>query len=151
MRKILVALPLFLFACFLSAQSQDIEKEIRRLEETEVKAVLAKDTNTLKKLWGKDYVVNNPANKIVLANANPVDRPVLNRPRTSFTREVEHVTINGNIAISMGNETVVPAGDEPQAAQTVKRRYTNIWMKIDGSWKLVARHANQICQETSGM
>jgi ketosteroid isomerase-like protein len=31
--------------------------------------------------------------------------------------------------------------------QTVKRRYTNIWMKKDGNWKLVARHANVICAQ----
>jgi len=113
----------------------------------EVRAILTKDTVMLKKLWDRDYVVNNPDNKVVLANANPLDRPVLTKPRTSFTREVEHITVRGDIAFSMGNETVVPAGDLPASGQTVKRRYTNIWMKVDGDWKLVARHANVICQK----
>jgi ketosteroid isomerase-like protein len=130
----------------LFAQNQAAEDEIRKLEQTEVQAILAKDTVTLKKLWDKNYVVHNPENKIVPASPNPFDRPVLQRARTSFTREVEHITLNGDIAISMGNETVVPAGDLPNAGQTVKRRYTNIWMKAGGSWKLVARHANIICQ-----
>src|SRR6187399_459580 len=111
----------------------------------EVKAVLEKDTITLKKLWDKEYVVNNPDNKVVLAIPNSVFSPVLNKPRTSFTREVEHITIRGNIAFSMGNETIIPGGDLPKSRQTVKRRYTNVWMKVDGSWKLVARHANEIC------
>jgi ketosteroid isomerase-like protein len=148
MKKPILAVPLVLSACgLLSAQDRGVEGEIKRLEQAEVKAVLAKDTVTLARLWDKDYVVNNPENKIVLANADPVDRPVLKRPRTSFTRDVEHIAVTGDIAISMGSETVVPAGDLPDAGKTVKRRYTNIWMKKDGGWRLVARHANAICAE----
>ena len=127
------------------AQNENIEAEIKNLEQTEVKALQDKDTNTIKKLWDKDYIVNNPENKIVLAKPNPLDRPVMQKIRVSFTREVENVLVTGDIAISMGNETVVPA-DGSTHGQTIRRRYTNIWMKKDGSWKLVARHANIICQ-----
>ncbi|MEO8353520.1 MAG: nuclear transport factor 2 family protein [Chthoniobacteraceae bacterium] len=144
MNKLLLILPLVSCASTLLAQNK-VEDEIRRLEQIEVKAILARDTTTLEKLWDKNYVVNNPDNKIVLANADPVDRPVLKKPRSSFTREVEHIAVRDNIVISMGSETVVPASDLPKSGQTVKRRYTNIWMKIGDSWKLVARHANEIC------
>ncbi len=116
----------------MCAQEQNIETEIRSLEQSEVQAVLNKDTSTLKKLWDKDYIVNNPDNKIILAKANPVDRPVMQKSRTSFTREVEKIFVNGDIAISMGSETIVPIGDIPKSGQTIKRRYTNIWLKKDG-------------------
>ena len=145
MKKAITTFFLFFYGYCLCAQYLNIENEIRSLEQTEVQAVLNKDTATLKKLWDRDYIVNNPENRIVLAKPNPVDRPVLQNQRVSFTREVEKILINGDIAISMGNETVIPAGDAPNAGQTVKRRYTNIWMKKDGQWKLVARHANKIC------
>lgn len=147
MKKVAITISLFFCVCHLFAQHGNTEEEIKKLEQMEVRAVLTKDTVMLKKLWDKDYVVNNPDNKVVLANANPLDRPVLTKARTSFTREVEHITVRGDIVFSMGNETVVPAGDLPKLGQTVKRRYTNIWMKVNGDWKLVARHANVICQE----
>ena len=146
MKKLIIALSLFFCANYLYAQNQDKEAEIRKLEQIEVKAVLQKDTVTLSKLWDKDYVVNAPTNRISYAGKSTVDRPVLNMARTTFTREVEKVIIRGNIAISMGSETVVPAADQPNAGQIVKRRYTNIWEKQDDGWKLVARHANVICQ-----
>ena len=146
MKKFIITGCLFFYGYYLCAQDQDIETTIRGLEQTEVQAVLNKDTVALKKLWDKNYIVNNPENKIVLAKPNPVDRPVLQKARTSFTREVEKILINADIAISMGSETVTPSGDVPKPGQTIKRRYTNIWMKKDGSWKLVARHANEICQ-----
>jgi hypothetical protein len=42
----------------LLVQSSTTEAEIRRLEQVEVRAVLAKDTATLRTLWDKDLVVN---------------------------------------------------------------------------------------------
>jgi len=145
MKKIILIVSLFFYANYLFAQNENIEAEIKNLEQAEVKALQDKDTNTIKKIWDKDYIVNNPENKIVLAKPNPLDRPVIQKTKVSFTREVEKVLVNGDIAISMGNETVVPADGSTQG-QTIKRRYTNIWMKKDGAWKLVARHANIICQ-----
>ncbi len=145
MKKLTLSLLCAVCACHLVAQDQSIESEIKRLEQMEVQAVLKKDTVTLLKLWDKDYVVNAPDNKINFAGKTTLDRPVLQRSRTSFTRDVEQVIVRGNIVFSMGSETVVPTEDKTNTQNTVKRRYTNIWMKKDGSWRLVARHANVIC------
>lgn len=141
MKAFLAALAFFC-ASVLLAQNQAVETEIRRLEQVEVQAVLTKDTETLKKLWDKEYVVHNPEGRIVPANPDPLDRPVMQRGRTVFTRHVEHITVRDNLAISMGSETVVPAGADPASTPPVKRRYTNIWMKTEGGWVLIARHAN---------
>jgi len=138
-----------LFFCgkFSTAQHSEMESEINKLEQEEVQAVMNKDTIALKKLWDKDYVVHNPENKIVVAKINPLDRPVLQNQRTSFTRMVEKIILNNNIAISMGRETVVSFNEASKSEQITERRYTNIWMKKDGLWKLTARHANKICGE----
>lgn len=147
MKKLMIiTISFFIYGSYLGAQDQNIEAEIRRLEKMEVQAILNKDTITLAKLWDKNYIVNSPDNVVVLPGKTAVDRPVLKRSRTSFIREIEHIIIRGNTAITMGNETVVPTGDQPNTGQTIKRRYTNIWMKNDGEWKLVARHANVICR-----
>ncbi len=146
MKKIIITSCLFFFGYYLSAQNATVETEIRNLEQTEVQAVLHKDTMTLKKLWDKDYIVNNPENKIILAEQNSINRPVLQKQRTDFSREVEKILLNGNIAISMGKEIVTSMTDSSKSEKTIVRRYTNIWMKKDGLWKLVARHANKICQ-----
>ncbi len=146
MKKLIIITCLFFCGYNLFAQDKAIETEIRALEQNEVQAVLNKDTVTLRKLWDKDYIVNNPENKIVLAKANPVDRPIMHNQRNSFTREVDKILVNGDIVISMGKETVTSMKESSQTKQIVERRYTNIWMKKDGLWKLVARHANKICQ-----
>ena len=145
MKTLTLTLSILLYAGRLMAQNPDTEAEIRVLEQIEVQAILKKDTVTLLKLWDKDYVVNSPNNVIVFAGKTAIDRPVLKHPRTSFTRDIEQIIIRGNTVFSMGSETVSPAGDQDQSRQMLKRRFTNIWMKQDGVWKLVARHANVIC------
>ena len=118
-----------------------VETEIKRLEQLEAKAFLERDTPALSKLWDAKYVVNNPDNKIV-AGVPAEKRPGLQKPRKSFTREVEHLTIRDNLVISMGGETIVPGDGEPHAGKTVHRRYTHVWQRAEGEWKLIARHAN---------
>lgn len=142
MKKTLLATLFLLYTFSISAQQQDTEAEIRNLEQQEVQAVLQKDTVMLLKLWAKDYVVNAPDNMVNFAGKTTLDRPVLTRARVAFTREIEHVIIRGDVVFTMGSETVVPGGKQ---VQPVKRRYTNIWMKQNGIWKLTARHANVIC------
>lgn len=141
MKKIYLTLSLAIYVSLLFAQDSLIESEIRKLEQQETEAIIKMDTIMLLKLWDKAYVVNAPDNMINFAGKTTLDRPVLKRPRISFTRDVEHVIIRDNTAFSMGSETVVSTSALPP----VKRRYTNIWMKLDGSWKLMARHANVIC------
>jgi ketosteroid isomerase-like protein len=145
MSRIVLALAAVQYAPGLLAQVPAPEAEIRRSEQIEVRAVLTRDATTLRTLWDKDLVVNNPDNRVVTAKTDPFDRPVMHKARTAFTRTVEKVTLRGDFAFSMGSETVVPGRHLPRAGQTVVRRYTNIWMRQSGGWKLVARHANVVC------
>ncbi len=62
----------------------------------------------------------------------------------SFKRFIDKITFTENIAIVMGYDIVHPAGKMPNAGKTVKRRYTNIWMKNKKTWLLVARQATII-------
>jgi ketosteroid isomerase-like protein len=131
----------------VSAQSAKqkslIEKEIRRLDLVHADAILRGDLPALDKLWTKDFVVNNPFNEVDKANR------IRNGAVTysSFIREPESVVIHGETAIVMGREEVVPKGSSPDAGKTIHRRYTNIWMKRQGRWRLIARQASVICQK----
>jgi ketosteroid isomerase-like protein len=137
----------FFFAlvfCTASVNAQSTtatEAELRKLDSLHAAAVLSGDVKEMDKYWTEDFIVNNPFNEIDQANR------VRNATMTyqSFQRICEAVQVHGNTAILMGREIVVPKGTSPGAGKTITRRYTNIWMKRDGSWRLVARHANNIC------
>lgn len=143
-----ILLTVFLInSTFLIVPAQDehekkvIEIEVRKLDSLHAAAVLSGDLNEMDKYWTEDFMVTNPFNEI-----DKADR-IRNGTVTyaSFQRICEAVQIHENVAILMGKEIVVPKGKSPDSGKIINRRYTNIWMKINGHWKLVARHASVIC------
>jgi uncharacterized protein DUF4440 len=129
--------------------TERIEVEIRKLEQKVVTSILNADTITLKQVWAKEFLVNNPRNEI-----SPNRDAVLKIQKSgmidysSFERVIEHMQFQKDIVITMGHESFVSRNDIPgaKAGQTYKRRFTNIWMKKKGKWQQIARHTSIICQ-----
>jgi hypothetical protein len=148
MKKLFFSILLSVISLYSNGQSA-VETEIKQLEQTEVTAILQKDTNTLKQIWAPEFFVNNPRNTI-----SPNRDAVIEVMKgglinySQFERIVEQVYFQKDIVITMGQETFVSRTDIPgvKAGQTYKRRFTNIWMNKDGKWQQVARHASIICQ-----
>ncbi len=128
----------FLILCPMSVLAQNskkpkntLEQEIRKLDLAEAEAILRKDFQALDKLCAKDFTVNNPRGEIIKGSEsvkNLIRSGVINY--ASFVREIEAVLIYGKTVVTMGRETIVPNENAPQAGQTVRRRYTNIWSGI---------------------
>jgi ketosteroid isomerase-like protein len=83
-------------------------------------------------------------NTVTFGRQGPVGTGALTY--ASFERVAEFVALRGDVAIVMGREVVVPKAPSADAGRTLHRRYTNIWMKTAGGWKLAARHANVIAR-----
>jgi len=109
----------------------------RRLE-----AFLHKDPDTMARLWSDDLVVTNPLNKFVNK------QQVLGMMKsgflliTSYDRKIEYLRVYGSTVIVAGAETVLWGGKMPNAGKTEHLRFTAVWMKQQGRWQEVARHAN---------
>ena len=96
-----------------------------------------------------EFLVNNPRNDI------SVNREAVLQTQKSgminystFERVIEQIQFQKNIVITMGHETFVSRNDIPgvMAGQIYQRRFTNIWMKKNGKWQQIARHASIICK-----
>ena len=136
----------------LSINAQDnarTEAEIRALEQAGVKAILEGDISTLKQIWAPEFLVNTPRNEItetrdsvlLIQKAGMIDY-------STYEKVIERMQFQENIVITMGHESIVSKNDTPaaKAGQIFKRRFTNIWMKKNGKWQLIARHASIICR-----
>ncbi len=66
----------------------------------------------------------------------------------TFDRRIEFLRVDGEFAVVMGLEILQPISDAPTAGlvkgQTTQRRFTNIWKRESGAWRLFWRHANVI-------
>lgn len=143
--SIAVALALLIAACATAPAATDAG--IRELEQQQAKLAIAGDRAALEKLFAPGFRVINPSGAIVtkaelldvLAGGGP-------SPYASATYETHDVSINGDVAWSVGLETVVFARDAlgARAGQTVRRRITHVWEKQGGQWRLVLRHATNV-------
>jgi ketosteroid isomerase-like protein len=127
-------------------QKNDREGEIRKIDLAEADAILRNDAAAAEAFYADEIVVNNP--RYTVTNGKQALMALIktgNIRYSSFVREIEKITFQGEMAIVMGKETVKPDGNTPGAGQTILRRYTNIWMKRNNKWLLIARHANIIC------
>ena len=122
------------------------EKEVRQASEEEVQAFLHKDTASMARLWSDDLVVTNPLNKFVNK------QQVLGMMQsgflviTSYDRRIEYARVYGDMVILAGSETVTWGGKMPNAGKTEQLRFTAIWMRQQGRWQEIARHANIVPQ-----
>ena len=129
-----------------AANDQALEQVIRKLEHDESDAVLRGDLSALEKLWAEDFTVNSPQNRISESRKVVLDLVRAGVIKySSFVREIEAIRVHGDTVIVMGSEVVTPVGKVPNAGEIVRRRFTNIWLKSGGEWRLAARHANALC------
>lgn len=106
------------------------------------KAILSKDERTFESMFADDAVVNNPFNKIA------TKRDAVNNLRTglidytSLDRSIEYAAVRGaHEVLLMGEETLTPVGKAKFAGKQVRRRTTEIWTDVTGSWQLSLRQA----------
>jgi ketosteroid isomerase-like protein len=126
------------------------EDLIRSLDDQERTAALKRDLTALERLWSDQFTVNAPNNQVVIGKRAVLDTFVHSGviDFSSFERKIEFMCVEGDFAIIMGLETLVPNIDAPTAGlvagQPLRRRFTNIWKRDAAGWRLFARHASVI-------
>jgi ketosteroid isomerase-like protein len=140
--KLLIFIFLIVRPTFSFSQSK-AEIEIRRLENYWAELLDKSDTISLSKVWSRDYIVNNPAGKII--TGKDIFGFIRNGQKfPAYERVIESVTFSDNIAIVMGKEISKSNKNNLVNDQKIIRRFTNIWVKSKKEWKLVARQTTNI-------
>ena len=122
------------------------ERQLRAADAAQRNAVANGDLAAIAAISHADLHVNAPTNRI-LTKADLI-RMVGNGEirNETFERTPESVTITGDVGVVMGRETVVPGAGSEQArlygVKTLNRRYTNVYLRENGRWLHLARHAN---------
>jgi ketosteroid isomerase-like protein len=108
-------------------------------------AVLRGDIAALERLFGDDFLVTHPMGGIN-ERAAVLDLVRKGQIRyTSYEQKVESIRVWSDVAVTVGSETVVPdVVGRPDRGQTVPRRYTHIWRRGPGGWRLKVRHASLV-------
>jgi len=139
---------LFFFVLILACSSVRAQVSdttvIKDLEAKMKTAVLQNDTAAFFSFFAPEAVVNSPANRVATLDMVKQFTRAFQISYSSYDMVIEKIVIVENIALSMGQEVVVPKDNANHIGKTVTRRYTDIWMKRKGGWKLVGRQATEV-------
>jgi ketosteroid isomerase-like protein len=123
-----------------------LQAEIRKLDQAHAQAIFKGDAKALDALMDDDVTVNHPTGRIVKEKKELLDLIQKGVIRyTRFERTPEKFLVFPDMVVVMGGEIVTQGPTAPNPGKTQSRRYTNVWMKKDGVWKLTLRHANNVC------
>jgi hypothetical protein len=110
------------------------------LEREHTRAFLERDIARLDELWSDQLVVNSPMNRVLekrkvleLLGAGVI-------AHHTYDVEIEFVRETGDALVVMGSDRVTMKPDSP----VLRRRFTNVWRREDGRWRMFARQANPV-------
>lgn len=122
---------------------EKIAAVMRAIEKVDA-ALIADEYTVFAAALAPELVVNNPVNivasRAVVAQLN-ADGKI---SYSQYERLIEHASLRGDMVLLMGEEIVVPKGQNPLAGQTVRRRFTELWRPEGAAWLLSARQATVV-------
>jgi hypothetical protein len=139
--RALLLLALSLPVSSLHAQDVDAKRKLAMAGQALGKALATHDQAALEKLWSPQMIVNGP-NNAVLTRAEIFEGMKNGQLdyESSYKSTLEKVEFFGNVAVTMGEDTYVPAFG-PDKGKSLHRRSTNVWQYTDGNWMMIARQA----------
>jgi ketosteroid isomerase-like protein len=126
------------------AQSSQDEQELRRLEDNWLGSYLRGDKATFDRIVAEDFTATDESAKF---RNKAEEREVIQPPpasiKTSLTNEDVRVRIYGNAAIVTGR-IVVKTQLSGQADISLQSRFTDTFVKREGTWYVAARHYSRL-------
>ena len=126
-----------------AAQNVDIAGALAAVDAIDRAAVLD-DTAAFTGLLADDLAVNNPQNGVSVRGATAQRRAAGQISYTRYDRVIDYAGLRGDMVVLMGEEIVVPKPSKGVSSKEVHRRFTDLWMPVDGHWKLTARQSTII-------
>ncbi|HLI81769.1 MAG TPA: nuclear transport factor 2 family protein [Candidatus Binataceae bacterium] len=125
-----------------------IEAEIEKLEHDEAAARVAGDTDQLDALWSDELIINATENIIYTKDHFLMRMRGTQIRFESFERTISRIAAKGDIVITTGNESIIPANG-PDAGKSVFCSYMNVWIRAGAGWQLLGRQVAVIARASS--
>jgi len=147
MRQILaIAVVAFSAAAIASGQEQAaigdqrsiVEQVIRKLDNERIQAQIHADAAALKRIYADDFIGVGPSGTVRTKPQVISDFTSGDLRFQSITTEDVRVRVYGNASVETGRSTM--DGQDKGRAVPHDTRFTRVWIKQQGRWRLVANH-----------
>ena len=119
-------------------QGENTEQTIRQLDHERIQAQISADAVALDRLYADDFLGVGPSGT-VRTKAQVIEDFTSGKLKfqTITTDEVQ-VRVYGNTAVETGRSTM--NGQDKGKSVPSDTRFTRVWVKQEGRWRLVANH-----------
>ena len=147
MRQIFaIAVVAFSVAAIVSGQEQGavrdprniVEQVIKKLDNERIQAQIHADVAALKRIYADDFIGVGPSGTVRTEPQVISDFTSGDLKFQSITTDDVRVRVYGNTAVETGLSTM--DGQDKGKAVPRDTRFTRVWVKEHGSWRLVANH-----------
>jgi uncharacterized protein (TIGR02246 family) len=119
-------------------QRRSVEQAIRQLDHERIQAQIGADRAALDRIYADDFVGIGPSGTVRTKAQVLSDFTSGSLKFQSITTDDVEVRVYGNTAVEIGRSTMI--GQDNNKAVPVDNRFTRVWVKQQGRWRLVANH-----------
>ena len=121
-----------------SSHQTRAEEVIRKVDNERIQAQIHADATALDRIYAADFIGVGPSGTVRTKPQVILDFTSGDLKFQSITTDDVQVRVYGNTAVETGRSTM----NGQDKGQTVPRdtRFTRVWVKLHGSWQLVANH-----------
>ena len=120
------------------AQNESVEETIRKLDNERIQAQIHADAVALDRIYADDFIGVGPSGTVRTKPQVIADFTSGDLKFQSITTDEVKVRVYENTAVETGLSTMV--GQDKGKAVPRGTRFTRVWVKQQGSWRLVANH-----------
>jgi ketosteroid isomerase-like protein len=124
--------------------SAGAEQALEKMDHAYAEALTRRDVKVLDEIWSPDYTFVNPRGEL-LGKAQRMAN--VQRGTTEFqkmTPQKERLNVHGNFAVEVGR--ILVEGEYGGHESSGEYRYTTVWVKMQGRWRMLANQITLITQ-----
>ena len=119
-------------------QRRNVEQTIRQLDNERIQAQIHADAAALDRLYADDFIGVGPSGTVRTKPQVIADFTSGDLKFQSITTDEVQVRVYGNTAVETGRSTMT--GQDKGKTVPSDTRFTRVWVKQRGHWRLVANH-----------
>jgi ketosteroid isomerase-like protein len=130
-------------------QRSKVEQEIRQVDGERIQAQISADAVVLDRIYADDFIGVGPSGTVRTKPQVLADFTSGNLKFQSITTDEVQVRVYENTAVETGVSTMI--GQDKGKPVPRDNRFTRVWVKQQGHWRLVANHYSLLTTQHQSM
>ena len=144
MKRNLMMGSLLLLAAVTALAQTDVVEEIKKVDRERIQAQIHADSAALDRIYAEDFIGVGPSGTVRTKKDVLADFASGSLKFQSITTDDVRIRVYGNAAVETGLSTM--KGRDAEKVVPEENRFTRVWIKQGGRWRLVANHYSNIAK-----